>query len=67
MPEYDFDWNDIDDCPPDSRGHYLVAQRKGRDRCYRFVRFWEGDSWTNPREDEYGPVTHWMRMKPVPY
>jgi hypothetical protein len=66
MDREEFDWNDMNEYVPEYRGHYLVAQKKGRDRCYRFVRFWEGEDWVNSKADEYGPVIYWMKMKPVP-
>jgi len=60
------DWVDFEYDAPDRPGRYLVVQKLGKNKKYRWVRYWNGDSWEMPCEDKYGPITHWCEMPAYP-
>lgn len=57
------DWIDYDD--PPTRGHYLVQQENADRKKYRWVRYWDGQQWSNAKEDLYGPVVYWAHLPNV--
>ena len=59
-------WTPINYPPPQS-GHYLVYQEREDDyRRYRFVRYWNGQTWNNPNEEKYGTVRYWCALPALP-
>ena len=59
----DDDWIDHED--PIHRGHYLVQQETTERKKYRWVRYWDGQQWSNAKEEVYGPVVYWAHLPNV--
>jgi len=59
----DDDWIDHED--PIHRGHYLVQQENADRKKYRWVRYWDGQQWSNTKEEVYGPVVCWAHLPNV--
>ena len=59
----DDDWIDHED--PTHRGHYLVQQENADRKKYRWVRYWDGQQWSNTKEEVYGPVVCWAHLPNV--
>ena len=59
----DDDWIDHED--PIHRGHYLVQQETTERKKYRWVRYWDGQQWSNTKEEVYGPVVCWAHLPNV--
>jgi len=58
-------WIPVEIDPP-KPGRYLVAQESEDHRRYRWIRWWDGESWTNIKLDKYGPVYAWCELTPLP-
>lgn len=58
-------WINANQCP-EFPGHYLVLQYKNPAKKYRWVRYFNGDEWSNIHEDQYGPVILWSFMPEIP-
>ena len=53
--------------PPKHPGHYLVCQEtRETHRKYRFVRYWTGEHWHNPNEEQYGTIEWWCELIEFP-
>lgn len=59
----DDDWIEYED--PHERGHYLVQQETRDRKKYRWVRYWDGEQWSNAKEEKYGPVVLWAHLPHV--
>jgi len=59
----DDDWIDYGD--PPLRGHYLVQHKNSDNKKYRFVRYWDGEQWSNAKEEIYGPIVLWAHLPSV--
>lgn len=64
MIEYYSVWTPAE-YPPSRPGRYLVAQRK-ETKKYRWIRFWNGEDWSNAKLDEYGEVYSWAELPDFP-
>lgn len=51
--------------PPSKPGRYLVAQRK-ESKKYRWIRYFDSESWCNPKLEEYGEIYAWAELPPYP-
>lgn len=51
--------------PPTKPGRYLVAQRNG-DKRYRWIRYWDGNEWSNVVLEKYGEIYAWTELLPFP-
>ncbi len=65
-PHGEFVWFDAEIASPKVIGHYLVCQRNTSGRPTRWVRYWNGENWSDSKADRYGEIVCWMYCPPVP-
>jgi len=58
-------WIPVEIDPP-KPGRYLVAQESSDHRRYRWVRYFNGQEWSNIALDRYGSIFAWTELPPFP-
>jgi hypothetical protein len=61
----DLVWIDARTNKPKSEGYYLVVQ-DDLTILYQWVRFWDGSSWVDAKEEKYGIITYYTSLPDLP-